>query len=311
LKQPSLLDGGGVDDRDGPNADVGDGSDDADLLMHAKPVVNGFPSDQTLINARMNRNNNNKALPQQMYDAILALKSPGTKHRRQQPPTKRHRKRHTSDVIVYRKDDLEGAAAADGGRGHVNETVDIVPLDSENRIRVNLTIASDDSIGSPVYTVSLSLPNAVQQPVEPELVGPVEPARTVVNRPQPAAPFPMGGTECECYCPCLDDDDQITADFSTSSPSTPLTSTEIGYNDSFTTVWNTYSSSSEQPETTEVLTCPPPVLLFCEPGKLLYPFCISGRGNSEEDNCQRPIFASQKSFRSLNLMYLPFFLIII
>lgn len=292
---PGLLDGGGVGDRDGPNADGGDGSDDVDLLVHAKKVVNGFSSDQTLINARMNHNKN-KALPKQMYDAMLALKSPGMIYR-PQPPPRRHRKRHTSDVIVYRKEDLEGAVAADGDRGHVNETVDIVPLDSENRIRVNLTIASDDSIGSPVYTVSLSLPNAAQQPVEPEFVRPAEPVGTVVQPPQPAAPLPFGGTECECYCPCLDDD-EITEDvlFSTSSPSTPLTSTEIGYNDTSSTVWNMYSSSSEQPETAEVLTCPPPVLLFCEPGKLLYPFSISGHGNSEGDDYQRPSLASHTIF---------------
>lgn len=218
-----------------------------------------------------------------MYDAVLALKSPGTERRVQ--PLRRHRKRHASDVIVYRKDDSDGAA--DGGTGRVNETVDIVPLDPENRIRVNLTIASDDSVGSPVYTVSLSLPGgAAQQQPEPEIARPPEAPKGMMA----VAPWPsQGATECECYCPCLDDDLNTAADdvmFSTSSP--PSTSTDVGYNDtSSTEFWSTYpSSSSEEPETAEVFTCPPPVLLFCEPGKLYRRtrLAFSGHDCDGEDN---------------------------
>lgn len=298
-RPPGLLDGDGIGDRDvGLDGVGGGGADGVDPVAHANQLVNGFASDRTL-NARTNNDYKKASLPRQMYDAMLALKSPGTGHWQQQQPSQsprvKHRKRHTSDVIVYRKEDSEGVMTADGGKGHVNETVDIVPLDSETRIRVNLTIASDGSAGSPVYTVSLSLPNAAQQPDPVEPVRPVEPA-AAQPPPQPVAASPYsGGTNCECFCPCLDDDEdddgsgggRTTVDVMFSATSTPSTSTEVGSVDTSSTFWTTYPSSSEQPETTAgVLTCPPPVLLFCEPGKLLphRVFSISGHDNSEDDN---------------------------
>jgi len=154
-----------------------DGDGDGTITVH------GFRS-RTLDNSNARPDN---ALPRQMYDAMSTMWSGRERG---------HRKRH-ADVVVYRKSDSAGGDRPD-------EAVDIVPLAdtaAEHRIRVNLTVGSDDPDGSPVYSVSLSLPGADQrQPVPDETV-----AAIVAPPPPPAVA--STGTECECFCPCLDQDD--------------------------------------------------------------------------------------------------------
>lgn len=234
-------------------------SDDT-TTVHDDPPVNRFVS--RTLNARTNN-----ALPQQMYVAMMAMASKRQSSTPASVPTRRHRKRQAAaDVVVYRKE------SDDGGYGEiVDEAVNIVPLDSEHRIRVNLTIASDDSAGSPMYSVSLSLPSVEQQP-KPEKVPSDIAAITggMVQQPSLSA-----GTECECFCPCLeqdDDNDDQTSDARLFSV-TPSTIIPIG-NETSSSFWITPSSTasepssetSEPPESLEV-SCPPPVLLFCDSGK--------------------------------------------
>lgn len=212
--------------------------------------------------------NTNRALPAQMYDALLTMAD---------RPVKRHGKRQAAaeamDMVVYRR--------PSDGTGE--EPVDFVPLlpasrDSDRgggggRIRVNVSIGG--SADGAVYAVSLSLP-------EPEAV-------RVPARP-PSPPFPSalaggggGGTECECYCPCLEPDDDgdrnstAVADvaYSTTTTTTAFrqSDTTIGAtDDDDTDGWTTSvpTSTAVGPE-----TCPPPVLMFCETGELHVP--IGGR----------------------------------
>lgn len=233
---------------DGGDGDVGTNGDGT-VVEHDNPVKDSLSS-RTLY-ARTNR-----ALPRQMYDAMMAVKSSPSE---QLPPTRKYRKRQASDLIVYRKE------SDDGDDGHI---VDIVPLDSEHRIRVNLTIASDDnSAESPMYALSLSLPRADQ--VEPVIV----PA-AVQNPPNSVPPLLQSpGAECDCFCPCLgqDDDDgdddgdrMVTAD---SISKIPSTFSLIG-NTTTDSTWTTEYSTTESPEPTlDVVSCPPPVLMFCDTGK--------------------------------------------
>lgn len=251
LEPLDLLDGGGIDR-------ISDGT----TTVHDDPPVNRFVS--RTLNARTNN-----ALPQQMYVAMMAMASKRQSSTPASSPTRRHRKRQAAaDVVVYRKE------SDDVGYGEiVDETVNIVPLDSEHRIRVNLTIASDDSAGSPMYSVSLSLPSVEQQPKPEKVPSDI----TAVAGGMVQQPSLSAGTECECFCPCLEqDDDDDNADqtskarlFSTTTPSTIIpfdneTSSTFWITSSTTS--ETYSETSEPPEPLEV-SCPPPVLLFCDSGK--------------------------------------------
>lgn len=206
---------------------------------------------------------------------------------------KRHRKRQAADVIVYRQ-----GGGGSGGDGK-NKIVDVVPLEeygstSEHRIRVNLTIAADSgSIGGPVYAVSLSLPDGStggDEPEEPDdfLDLPLGTPTAVVESKgspilSPLSPS-MSGAMCECFCPCLDEIDgwnstkkssttvivPSSIDPSTFIPSTTEPSTE-SYDDASVYWTTTSSATSSQP--LEAMTCPPPILMFCEKGKsTLTPF---------------------------------------
>lgn len=233
---------------DGGDGDVGTNGDGT-VVEHDNPVKDSLSS-RTLY-ARTNR-----ALPRQMYDAMIAAKSSPSE---QLPQTRKHRKRQASDLIVYRKE------SDDGDDGNI---VDIVPLDSEHRIRVNLTIASDDnSAKSPMYALSLSLPR-------PDQAEPVRVPAAVVNPPNSVPPLLQSpGAECDCFCPCLgqDDDDgdddgdrMVTAD---SISTIPSTFSLIG-NTTTDSTWTTEYSTTESPEPTlDVVSCPPPVLMFCDTGK--------------------------------------------
>lgn len=245
---------------DGGDSDVG-ANGDGSVVQHDNPVKNSLSS--RMLYARTNR-----ALPRQMYDAVVEIKSSPSK---QLPLKRKNRKRQASDMIVYRKDSNE-----EEDDDITSGNVDIVQLDSEHRIRVNLTIASDDdSAGSPMYALSLSLPRAANQ-VQPVTVSPVVPVVPVVpvapvTNPLNSVPLfqSSGGAECDCFCPCLDQDDDdddrmsttniISTDHSTFSPFDNMTSD---------TIWTTEFSTTEYPkQTVDVISCPPPVLLFCDPGK--------------------------------------------
>lgn len=241
LEPLDLLDGGGV------------GIDRVGMK-----TVHDDPPENRLISRTLNARTNNNALPQQMYDAMMVMaakRNPLSRTLASSIP-RRHRKRQTAaDVVVYRKE------SDDGGYGEiVDEAVNIVPLDSEHRIRVNLTIASDGSAGSPMYSVSLSLPSVEQQP-KPEIV-PSDRTTALVQPPSLSA-----GTECECFCPCLEQDDEQVRPFDAEYSSTisPSTSIPMG-NETSSAYWITSSTTSESPETSEV-SCPPPVLMFCDTGK--------------------------------------------
>jgi len=240
---------------DGGDGDVG-ANGDGTVVQHDNPVK-GSLSSRTLY-ARTNR-----ALPRQTYDDMMAVKSSSSK---QLPQTRKHRKRQASDMIVYRKD------SDDDDDGNVMAgSVDIVPLDPEHRIRVNLTIASDDdTAGSPMYSLSLSLPRADQ----------VEPVRvpTVANPANFVPPLLQSpGAECDCFCPCLDQDDDDDGDQTATAnivPTIPSTFSPIG-NMTTDTIWTTDYSTTESPEpTVDVVSCPPPVLLFCDTGKSSTLSCI-------------------------------------
>jgi len=148
----------------------------------------------------------------------------------------------------------------------MNGNVDIVPLDPEHRIRVNLTIASDDgSAGSPMYALSLSLPRA-DQVVEPVRVAPVAPVANPLNS---MPPLQSSGAECDCFCPCLDQDDDDGDRMTTTNiiPTNPSTLSQFD-NMTSDTIWTTEFSTTEYPErTVDAVSCPPPVLLFCDTGK--------------------------------------------
>lgn len=245
---------------DGGDGDVGDANGDgsATVVKHAvNPVKDSLPS--RTLNARTNR-----ALPQQMYDAMLALASPRQSPGRV-PLTRNHRKRQASDMVVYQKDTDDDQAVDMTG------SVNFVPLDSEHRIRVNLTIGSDgDSPGGPMYAVSLSLPSADQ----------LEPVRVAAASAYPVRPPQPTGTECDCFCPCLeqdDDDDNHEADRTTDVVST-IRSTFVSTDNATTsdTVWSTESSTTEYPERiiADVVSCPPPVLLFCDTGKSSFVYAL-------------------------------------
>jgi len=234
---------------DGGDGDVGTNGDGT-VVEHDNPVKDSLSS--RTLNARTNR-----ALPRQMYDAMMASKSSPSE---QLPPTRKHRKRQASDMIVYRKE------SDDDDDSNI---VDIVPLDSEHRIRVNLTIASDDnSAGSPMYALSLSLPRADQ-------VEPVKVPTAVANSPNSVLPLLQSpGAECDCFCPCLsqddnDDDDDggdrmVTAD----SISTISSTFSLIGNTTTDSIWTTEYSTTESPEPTlDVVSCPPPILMFCDTGK--------------------------------------------
>lgn len=250
-RPPSLLDGGGGGD---VNAN-GDGR-----VMHDN-TVNSFSSGK--LYARTNNDNNgdddinnhNKALPRQMYDALLTMMYGGETRMTTTTtrPRRAHKKRQAADLVVYRKD----SAVDDDDLGG-NEEMNFVPLNSEHRIRVNLTIAADGVAGIPLYEVSLSLPGAEKQ---------------MVAEKQPvAAALPMAGAECECFCPCLeqDEDYQTTENvvFATGSTATSVSSVSEGES-SATSYDQTMPTSTERlwTETTEVSSCPPPVYLFCDQGK--------------------------------------------
>jgi len=239
---------------DGGDGDVG-ANGDGTVVQHDNPVKDSLSS-RTLY-ARTNR-----ALPRQMYDAMMPVKSSSSKRL---PSTRNHRKRQASDMIVYRKDSDD-----DDDGNIVAGSVDIVPLDSEHRIRVNLTIASDDdSAGSPMYALSLSLPRADQ-------VEPVRVPAAIANPPNSVPPLLQSpGAECDCFCPCLgqdDDDDDDGGDRTATSNVVPTISSTFSPIDNTTTdtIWTTEYSTTEFPEpTVGVVSCPPPVLLFCDTGKSL------------------------------------------
>lgn len=256
LRQRRIL--GAFDDDDVDDDDVVDANGDG-IKAH-ESSVNGFSSN-TLIARSKN------ALPQQMYDAMVWMSS---ERKKIAPvvvrPRRHHQKRQTADVIVYRKD---AADTTGNGNAAADETVDIVPLlDSERRIRVNLTIASDDQAGSPVYAVSLSLPGAEQ----PQNVPP--PHLTEILPPDP--PSYSAGSECDCFCPCLEQDyGQTTVTTSNVIFSTNPSETGPTENETSDTFWTiTSPTTSERPDPIEV-SCPPPVLLYCEPGEYHLPvlFC--------------------------------------
>jgi len=284
---------------DGGDGDVG-ANGDGTVVEHDNPVKDSLSS-RTLY-ARTNR-----ALPRQMYDATMEVKSLSSKRL---PPTRKHRKRQASDMIVYRKD------SDDDDDGNIMAgSVDIVPLDSEHRIRVNLTIASDDdSAGSPMYALSLSLPRADQ-------VEPVRVPAAVVNPPNSVPPLLQSpGAECDCFCPCLgqdddDDDDDDDGDRTVTAnivPTISSTFSPIG-NTTTDTIWSTEYSTTESPEPTlDVVSCPPPVLLFCDTGKsLMYTL---ERDENEGDNHQqlyklarRSNFISFELFKFRHLFLTPIF----
>jgi len=238
-----------LDDGDGDVGANGDGT----VVQHDNPLKDSL-SPRALY-ARTNR-----ALPQQMYDAMMAVKSSSSKR---VPFKRKHRKRQASDMIVYRKDPDDDD---DDDDDITSGTVNIVPLDSEHRIRINLTIASDDDrAGSPMYAVSLSLPSADQvEPAAAKVAAVVHPVDSV-------PPSRSSGTECDCFCPCLEQDEDpegsgtVTANI---VPTTPSTFDPNDDNTTSNTIWATASSTTEPPEqTVDVVSCPPPVLLFCDTGK--------------------------------------------
>lgn len=244
-----LLDGG--DDDVGAN---GDGM----VVPHDNPVIDSLSS--RMLYARTNR-----ALSRKINDAIIISKSS-----KRLPMTRKHRKRQASDMIVYRKDSDDDNDDDDDDGNVMAESVDIVPLDSEHRIRVNLTIASDDdSARSPMYSLSLSLPRADQV----ELV-----KVPVVPKPENSMPpsLQSPGAECDCFCPCLDQDDDED-DRTTTANIIPTISSTFSPNDNMTsdTIWTTEYSTTESPkQTVDVVSCPPPVLLLCDTGKSPTISCI-------------------------------------
>lgn len=227
----------------------------------------------------------NKALPKQMYDAMMLIashqkvKSAAPVRQPQQPVSSRRHKKRQADLVVYRKDP-NGRLDDD----MTDEVVNFVPLDSEHRIRVNLTIASDDgSAGGPTYAVSLSLPSSAsaavdRHPQPPEMIQDI-PSDTSAVEVQPISL--LAGSECQCYCPCLDqdqeNDDPQNVDLSTTDiliSSTPPTIMSTDDNNTSTTeFWTTTTTSFGTSEPIDV-SCPPPVLLFCEQGKHVYTFII-------------------------------------
>lgn len=252
LEPLDLLDGGGVS-----VGRTGDGT----TTVHDDPPENRFVS--RTLNARTNN-----ALPQQMYVAMMEMASKRQSSTSASAALRRHRKRQAAaDVVVYRKESDDG-----GGYSEiVDKAVNIVPLDSEHRIRVNLTIASDDSAGSPMYSVSLSLPSVEQQP-KPEKVHSDISTDTggMVQQPSLSA-----GTECECFCPCLEQDDDDN-DHQTSKArlfsTTPSTIIPIDNEKSSSTFWITSSttsgpSSETSPSLEPLQVSCPPVFLFCDSGK--------------------------------------------
>lgn len=247
---------------DRPPSDWLDGNGDGTIAtVHG----NGFRP-RTLDNARPIN-----ALPRQMYDAMMKMSSEREPQRHR---PRRHRKRNAAaDVVVYRKSDSPEA-------GDEDEAVDIVPLDTEHRIRVNLTIASDDPGGSPMYSVSLSLPGAPQQPGSEETVTTTRPVETV-PRSRPL-PVPSAGTECECFCPCFDQDDVRTtiSDIVPSTvPPAEFTYVDTDASSTFTITDYTDITTSERPTAEHLdVSCPPPVLLFCETGKSPHPSVDFGCG---------------------------------
>lgn len=209
--------------------------------------------------------NTNRALPAQMYDALLAVAD---------RPAERHWKRRANDamdMVVYRR--------PSDGTGE--EPVDFVPLlpasrDSDRggggRIRVNVSIGG--SADGAVYAVSLSLPETVRVPARPPPPPPPHPSAMSVGGGGGG-----GGTECECYCPCLEPDDDDDGDRNgtavaddgdrngtavadaADSTTTAFPDTTTGAaDDDYAEGWTT--SVAVGPE-----TCPPPVLMFCETGE--------------------------------------------
>lgn len=275
----------------GPGGSAGDGvaasygyGDGGAAVVHDR-APSQSPS---MLDARTNH-----ALPQQMYDALLAARSPTKQSTASRP--RGHRKRHAAaaEVTVFRQQPAVGGpyrlesdaldVRTDGNDVNDWNSVDIVPLDVERRIRVNLTIAAD---GGPaggdaaVYAVSLSLPRA-GLPDDPQ-------ARAVVPGRHPLPPAavpPAGGTECECYCPCLeqDDEDVGAAENSTANAVWTTTTTVAVSEDAFdsstfrTTPNDEYDGGTSWPSSIppagltdefSPATCPPPVMMFCsEPGK--------------------------------------------
>lgn len=273
------------DDRSPPNTLGGDGpgvgangdGDGRPVTVHDDVNPINRLSSGTL-NARTN-----KALPRQMYDAMMTIAS----HRKvnaaypvhqqqQRPAPGKHRKRQ-ADLVVYRKDSSADDAA--------NEAVNFVPLDSEHRIRVNLTIAPEDGLaGGPTYAVSLSLPGSASaaadqqrpQTAEKSWDVPQDTAAAAVAQPVSL----LAGTECQCYCPCLDQDEDDVDDPQNAVRSTTGVSdstarpTILPADDNDTSgaeFWTATSTpsfgTSEHSETSAEVSCPPPVLLFCEQGK--------------------------------------------
>lgn len=253
-----------------------DGEGGHGRLVHGDDInsLDGSISSSSSNNNEPNARITNNALPRQMYEAVMMMSSlKQSRQKRLSQPTisqRKHRKRQTVDdnMIVYRNDH------PDGHGGNADEAiVNVVPLDSEHggRIRVNLTIGSDTSIGGPVYALSLSLPGSAAEQDNP--------VSDFIQSP-PSSPLSSSsaGTECECSCPCLEQDDEDPTTIATTSnafitstyPSS--SSTTIDDDDtmmsSSTTFWTKSSSStSERPELVNV-TCPPSVVMFCEmPGK--------------------------------------------
>lgn len=269
LNSPDMggVSGGGDDD---VNANDGDGR-----IVHDN-TVNSISSLYKL-NARANNNHN--ALPQQMYDAMLMIRrssSSGsqtrttttTTHR----PYRKHRKRQTGDVIVYHKD----AAGRNVEDDFTNETINFVPLDSEHRIRVNLTIAADDTVGSPLYEVSLSLPGAEKLAAENQ------PADVAALQTAPGQLSPSAGTECECFCPCLEQDpDDPTTENAFVASLAAFTKNNISGSARMDDATSRTSDLTEATTTSELwsetteMSCPPPVFLFCDhTGKSLADYYI-------------------------------------
>lgn len=258
-RPPGTLDGERV------GAGVGDADNGDGTAVHDDDNPNGVVPYGTLGGARTNH-----ALPRQMYDALMTVRSRGW-WRPSAARRAKHRKRQAADAVVLRREPSDGA--------EFGEDVDIVPLaDAERgRIRLNLTIGSeDDPVGGPVYAVSLSLPGADRLlPQQQQQQQPKVARASAAARP---APSPSAGTECACFCPCLDSDDDddgdgdrwwdvtaTTPDATQSATVVPVTSTPSTDDDDGTTLWTTSSSTTSEPS--EVLTCPPPVLIFCDTGK--------------------------------------------
>jgi len=242
---------------DGGDGDVGANTGDGMVVQHDNSVIDSLSS-------RMLYAHTNRALPRKINDAIMISKSSLSKRL---PMIRKHRKRQASDMIMYRKDSDGDNEDDDDDNGNVMaESVDIVPLDSEHRIRVNLTIASDDdSARSPMYSLSLSLPRSDQ--VEPVKIPAVS---KPVNSIPPSLQSP--GAECDCFCPCLDQDDDED-DRMTTVNIVPTISSTFSPIDNMTpnTIWTTtdYSTTEFPQQTVDVISCPPPVLLFCDTGKSL------------------------------------------